>query len=218
MEGIILLGLRRYVCEVFGEPVWRRVQSRTGLTDRIYLPLQRYPDHEIHELVGAVSKEIGLGSGSLLEDFGQHLMPEMIRMYSPLIDSDWNLIDMISNTNILFQRLSKVKKSTAGLNDIFDGSRLSNSEGMLLYSGPKDLCFLVKGMLRGFALYRNEIAAISELKCMGLGGTQCEMRVRSVARMSTGRPSSRSGMMAALSNIPQEEPRNNLMGLLKAGS
>lgn len=198
MEGIILLGLRRYVCEALGEPIWQKVQSRPGLANHIYLPLQRYPEHEIQDIVQAVSEETRISTGRLLEDFGEHMMPEMMRMYGPLIDSNWKLIDLISNLTMTFQRIARVKKSASGLVDIFAGSRLSNSEGILLYCGPLGLCPMIKGMLRGFAAQRNEIATISEMKCMTAGHGECEIRARTIARTTSSRPGPKSGTMPAL--------------------
>lgn len=210
MEGIILLGLHRYVCEVLGEPVWQKVQALPGLSNRIYLPLQRYPEYELQNLVRLISNETHLSASRLLEDFGEHLMPEMIRMYGPMIDSNWKLMDVLDNLIVVFQRIGRVKKSALELQAIMSGSRLSNSDGVLLYSGPEGLCSLIKGMVRGFAAQRNEIAAISEGKCMREGHSACELRVRAIARTpsSVFWASSKSGTMTAL--------RGNSSGLYQA--
>src|SRR5712692_4517356 len=98
MHGIIFAELRNYAETKHGKDTWSALLKKAGLEDRVYLPVQEYPDAEVVSLVVAASAMTGLSVSEVLEDFGEFIAPSLIRMFGHLLWPEWKTIDVIDNT------------------------------------------------------------------------------------------------------------------------
>jgi hypothetical protein len=61
MHGIIFSELKKYVDERLGAAAWGALLEKAGMSGRIFMPVQEYPDADAVKLVCAVAKGIARG-------------------------------------------------------------------------------------------------------------------------------------------------------------
>lgn len=176
MQGVILLGFRRFVREVFGDALWRSAQERSGSGGRIYLPVQTYAYPELIQLVDAVAQARDINAQALLEDFGAFLAPDLVRMYGTLLDPRWKLADILANMDKIVQRAAALKNEERAAPAIHC-SRTTSRDIHIMFSSRQRLCAMVRGVIRGLAAHLSEPAQIAETSCMLLGQRHCEIIV-----------------------------------------
>ena|SRR3989442_15674555 len=88
MHGIIFSELRKYAETKRGSGTWNALLKQANLGNKVYLPLEEYPDAEVVALVSA----------TVLEDFGEFIAPALMKMYGHLMRPEWKALDVIDNT------------------------------------------------------------------------------------------------------------------------
>jgi predicted hydrocarbon binding protein len=210
LEGIVFLGLRKFVRERLGGPTWRAVQSGAGLADRIYMPLQKYPAEELVDILAVIADETDATVASVLEDYGEFIAPDLLRTYATIIDPRWKLLDIVERSHGILGQAVLLRKTSDALSTSIRGLRVSDREASLTYASPQRLCAMVRGALRGIAGHVGEAVVIGELRCMLRGHRQCEIRVRTASappsmRLANGMdppPSSRSWRLSVAAAAP----------------
>jgi hypothetical protein len=74
MKGILFNLLQDVVIRNHGEDTWDQLLTAAKL-DGAYTSLGSYPDEQIHELVAAASRMLGMTSFDVLRWFGQQAIP-----------------------------------------------------------------------------------------------------------------------------------------------
>src|SRR5438309_8737721 len=59
MHGIVFAELQKYAETKHGAGTWHQLLTRAGLGNKLYFPVQEYPDSEIASLVRAASEMTG---------------------------------------------------------------------------------------------------------------------------------------------------------------
>ena len=70
-----------------------------GIASQLYVPIEDYPDQEAVALVTAAAKKEGKPVTVFQEDFGEFIVPDLIKMYGFLIDPKWKTIDLLVTWN-----------------------------------------------------------------------------------------------------------------------
>lgn len=177
MQGILLVGLRKFVIERLGEALWKSVQAEAGVIDRVYLPAQRYPDEDFSSIVAGVSRLTGMTQALILESFGDFLATDLVRMFSGLVDPRKKLIDILAQCDDLIGRAVLMQGGVPGP-AVLHGQQISPSEVVLHYEAPLRLCPMIRGVVRGIAAHMDQPMAIDELCCVSTGASACELAVR----------------------------------------
>jgi predicted hydrocarbon binding protein len=188
MHGLIFSELRKYVDGTLGEGRWHELVRAAGVPERIYMPIATYPDEEAAALVSAVARLAARSVERVLEDFGEFMAPDLLRMYSAQIPQDWHSLDIIENTEETIHRVVRAQSPGA------DPPRLrclrrSPTEVLITYDSPRRLCAVAKGIARGIGRQRREPLSIIETRCMHKGAPACEIVVSALE--ATGAPSVR---------------------------
>jgi predicted hydrocarbon binding protein len=154
-----------------------RCWKEQRLTGRTYLPIKDYSDADAIALVGAASALTGLRVASVLEDFGEFIVPDLIKMYGHLLKPEWNTIDVIDNTEQTVHSVVRIKNPGAKPPQL-QTVRRSTDEVSLNYSSPRKMCALAVGIGRGLAKHVREKVEITQTTCMYNGASQCEIVFR----------------------------------------
>lgn len=72
MYGLVNRALQQLVCARCGDEGWRRVRSRAGVDDEVFVRMDSYPDAMTERLLAHASEELNTTAGQLLEDFGRY--------------------------------------------------------------------------------------------------------------------------------------------------
>jgi len=180
MHGLIFAELRKYVDSKLGGAAWESLLAQAGLAGKLYMPVSTYPDADAASLVAAASATTGLAADAILQDFGQFIAPDLLRMYASLIRKEWKTLDILEHTEETIHRVVRTQNPGADPPELVS-KRLSDTEVLITYSSARRMCGLAKGIVRGMAEERGESIVISEETCMLQGGSTCELRVRLAA-------------------------------------
>jgi hypothetical protein len=177
MHGIIFSELQNYAEAKHGRGTWDVLLKKVNLDNRIYLSRREYPDTEIISLVMAVCARTGLSVSAVLADFGQFMVPSLMRVYGHLLEPEWRTIDVIDHTEQTVHAAVRVKNPGAKL-PMVRTQRLSPNEVLLIYTSPKQMCGLAIGIGMGLGQHFGEKIVADQTMCMHKGATRCEILFR----------------------------------------
>ncbi len=177
MHGIIFLELEKYVVTKFGDDTWSKLLQETGLKGKVYWIGQIYPDEEVVALVSIAAKITRSSVAAILEDFGEFIAPNLVKIYMAFIVPTWKTVDLLENAEETIHKVVRMKLPGADP-AILKTSRPNQDEVIIIYDSPRKMCGVAKGIARGVAKYYGESITINEPKCMLLGSPSCEIRVR----------------------------------------
>lgn len=206
MQGIILLGFRRFVLDRYSNSTWLRAQESAGLAGTIYLPVQSYPASELNALVAAIARMTKSDPQKLLESFGEFLAPDLLRTYAMLLDPRWKLLDILANAGPILRRIGALRHDSRPAPDIQSAWRYRN-EVALSFSMRQPLCSMVSGIIQGFAAHLNEPVRIVPSTCTRLGQSRCGLSVKTVAPPVRVR---RSASPSRFSSRPPPPPQREI--------
>ena len=179
MHGIIFAELRNYAETEHGKETWTTLLKKAGLEDRVYLPVQEYPDAEAVSLVVAASSLTGLPVSEVLEDFGEFIAPALIRMFGHLLWPEWKTIDVIDNTERTVHAVVRVKDPLARPPNL-QTVRNSKDQVTLVYTSPRQMCALAIGIGKGLAKHFKETLDVTQTMCTRKGAPKCEIVFRKI--------------------------------------
>jgi len=174
---LIFAELKKYVDTKLGAAAWPSLLTKAGLAGKLYMPVSTYPDAEAASLVTAASTLTGLTTDAILQDFGEFIAPDLLRMYGSLIRKEWGTLDILERTEQTIHRVVRTQNPGAEPPQLVS-KRTSETEVLITYTSARRMCGVAKGIVRGIARERGENVVISEETCMLLGGTKCELVVR----------------------------------------
>lgn len=180
MHGTIFFELKKYVETKLGPDTWNRLLRETDLGVRTYEVMADYPDSEVVKLTAAASRITGVPVLAILEDFGEFLAPDLLRMYAGLIDPKWKTLDVIEQTENQIHRVVRLHNRDAHPPEL-KCVRHSADEVVIHYGSSRKMCSVAKGIVRGLARHYDERIEISESTCMLKGDPSCTILIRLVS-------------------------------------
>lgn len=176
MHGIIFSALKKYVRTRLGDEAWTNLRTAAGLADRVYLPVQTYPDEEIDALIQTVASLSGITADQLLQDFGRSMIPDFLTVYRPLLQPEWRTLDVLEHIEAKIH--PAVRTNNPGANPpVLEIERPSATELTIRYRSPRKWCALGKGLIQGVADHYGERVTIAERTCQQRGQETCEIAV-----------------------------------------
>jgi len=176
MHGLILMELRKFVTTGFGNSTWMELLTTTGLENKRFLPTDTCLDSEVVALVTAASQKLGKPAEAILESFGEFLVPDLVRLYSAFIRTEWKTMDLLANTETIIHKAVRAHSPDATPPRLVC-QRPEPNEVLIVYTSPRKLCALARGLLNGIARHYNERIVVSDRGCMLLGDPECRLSV-----------------------------------------
>lgn len=177
MHGVIFAELRNYAETKHGNGTWDALLAKASLKGKTYLPVQAYPDADAVALVVAASALTGLPVATVLEDFGEFIVPDLVKMFGHLLKPEWRTIDVIDHTERTVHAVVRVQNPGASPPQL-QTVRRDKNEVTLIYNSPRKMCALAVGIGRGLAKHFREKVEITQTTCMHKGASQCEIVFR----------------------------------------
>ena len=179
MQAIIFAELKKYAEARLGADAWRPLLREAGVTRHVYVPGQDYPDAEAGAIVAAASKKTGLEPDAILQDFGEFIAPDLVRLYRHLIDPGWRTLDLIEHTEETIHKAVRRDHPAASPPQL-KCVRKAPDEVIIRYGSGRRMCGVAKGIVRGLAREYNEKVSLAEPTCMLKGGAECQIVVQRV--------------------------------------
>jgi predicted hydrocarbon binding protein len=177
MHGIIFSELKQYVVSRLGAAAWGTLLEKAGMPGRVFMPGQEYPDADAVALVSTASAIIGEPAQGILEDFGEFIAPALMEMYGSLIPKEWRTLDVIEHTEETIHTVVRRRNPGAHPPEL-RCQRLDPDEVVVVYSSPRKMCAVAKGIARGMARHFKETVTVSERSCMLAGARECRISVQ----------------------------------------
>ncbi|MBK0402957.1 heme NO-binding domain-containing protein [Adhaeribacter sp. BT258] len=160
MHGFIFIEYEKFALNHLSYKAWDEILAENNLQDRQYNPVTIYPDSEIRALLSSVSRRTQLPQEQLLELFGMHLVPDLMKVYRAYINPQWRTLDLLEHAENTIH--VSVRKSTAGAAPpILQVFRLRHNEIEIHYVSERKMIELGVGIIKGLARFFNETDNIS---------------------------------------------------------
>ncbi|MCP4310965.1 MAG: hypothetical protein GY790_06855 [Bacteroidetes bacterium] len=179
MYGVIFTFLEEYVKERHGGPgIWRvLLKTTTGQAYKIYFPVKDYADEEFLALNRTAAESMDLPIPVVLEDFGSFVGPRLMSFYPMYLKGhDTSTFNMIihagGNIHDAIHRHNPECKPPQ-----LSAHKESNNVLLVHYHSHRQLCHMVRGIIRGLGEYFKEDLSIEETQCMYNGASKCIMKV-----------------------------------------
>jgi len=185
MHGIIMNQLRLYAEARLGAGGWERLCTVAGVPANSYNLSQNYPDEQTLAIVDALSTACRTERPQLMEDFGQFLVPAVLRVYGSLLRPEWRVLDVLEHTEEVIHTVVRVRNPGA-TPPMLDTRRVSPEAVQISYTSPRRLCGLARGITRGIARHFQEEIEIRDLECMHQGDARCLILVTKYNPTATG--------------------------------
>jgi hypothetical protein len=178
MHGTIFTELEKFVGAQLGPDAWSRLKADAGLApERSYDIFATYPDEELTALVAAASDTTGLPVQTLLEAFGEFVAPDLLDMYWGAIAPEWRTLDVIEHTESTIHTVVRLDHQGA-TPPYLHATRTSANEVTVVYTSPRRMCAVARGITRGIAKHYGEAVEIQDVRCMHRGDADCLITVR----------------------------------------
>lgn len=177
MHGLIFMYLHQFARKQAGEPAWQDWLHDAGLSRISFSPVQDYPDAAAVALIEAAGKALDRPAQTVLEQFGEFVAPEFLRLYSSLIHPEWRTIEVVANTEELIHATVRMRNPGAHP-PMLQCLRTGDDEIRVVYSSPLRMCALARGIIRGLARRFNETVEVQDEACMLRGDPFCSLLVQ----------------------------------------
>ncbi|MDX1804502.1 MAG: heme NO-binding domain-containing protein [Alcanivorax sp.] len=186
MHGVILSKLKDYVLDTRGADAWDAIRNDAGMPDSSFVPIRIYPDEDLDALLESAGKLTGLPRVSILEDFGEWVIPPLISMYRAMIPEDWDAVDFLTNVDErVHERVIRMKDPEARPPSI-GVTEVAPRELEITYRSHRNMSALAIGCVRGVAAYYGEEMQLLE-KGREENGVRCfRVRLTPIKGAATG--------------------------------
>ena len=177
MHGIVLKGLKDFVVSEYDRETWQAIQHEAGVGGKVYVPLTEYDDADVLNLVGAAAEMTGKNVPTLLDEFGQFLVPPLVETYGVHVEAEWTGLELLANVEEYIHTALRSKQLSTYTPPNLESEWNGTDQVRITYGSERELCALAKGLIRGVGEYYGEPLTVQEPSCMLDGDEQCEILV-----------------------------------------
>jgi hypothetical protein len=174
VHGLIFVSFRDYVAATHGAAIEEKVMAGKP----IYLLSEAYPDEGFTALIERACELTGLGREALLQDFGAFTAEKTFaRLYPALFDLSPSTRDFLLTVEAPIHQVVRVAIPDA-LPPELEVSEIGEYGVSIVYTSPRRLCGMLRGLIEGTARHYGEAVRIEEPSCMHRGDQACLFEVR----------------------------------------
>lgn len=163
MHGIIHYELRKFVEHLYGGfDTWEALLTSANLADELYLPNGVYPDEHIVKILVAASQATGKSIDTLQREFGEFIVPSLVKTYGTYINREWNILDFLENVEHTIH--AAVRRGNPGAAPPqLAVTRTGTDEVVIKYGSPRRMFGILHGILNGVAKHYRTAIRIEEI-------------------------------------------------------
>jgi Haem-NO-binding len=172
-HGLIFISFRDYIAATHGAAAEQVLEG-----EPIYLLSEAYPDERFGALVERASEATGLQRGTVLGEFGVFTAETtFVRLYPALFAVSSSARAFLLTVEQPIHELVRTAIPNA-LPPKLDLSEFGEDGVAVVYTSPRRLCELLRGLVEGTARHYGETAHIDERSCMHRGDYACLVEAR----------------------------------------
>jgi predicted hydrocarbon binding protein len=173
VHGLILASFRDYLTAEHGAASEQEVMA--GEPRR--LVSEAYADELFTSLLARACRVTGLSRDVLLSDFGAFTAEKTFaRLYPALFDRSGSARSFLLTVETRIHEVVRVAMPDA-LPPELEVSEIGESAVSIVYSSPRRLCAMLRGLVEGTARHYGESAQIEERTCVHRGDDACRFEV-----------------------------------------
>lgn len=163
MHGIIHYELRRFVEHRYGgQETWDTLLTTAELEDSFYLPNGVYPDEHIVKILQAASTVTKKSIDTLQREFGEFIVPSLVKTYGAYIKREWNILDFLENIEGTIH--TTVRRNNPGATPPeLKIKRVNPNEVVIEYSSSRRMFGVLHGILAGVIKHYQATVIVKEL-------------------------------------------------------
>lgn len=174
MHGVIFSSFRDFLTAAHGPETADRVFDG----EPIYLLSESYPDENLRRLVGRATEAVGADTSGLVRDFGAYAASTTFtRLYPAFFAIANSAREFLLTVETRIHELVRATIPNAAPPQLHV-TELGADAVSIVYSSPRRLCVLLRGLTEGTAQHYGETATIEEKTCMWQGHDHCTFEVR----------------------------------------
>ena len=184
MHGLIFVSLRDYLAAEHGAATEQDVMAG----EPRYFVSEGYPDERFMGIIERASRSTGMPHEELLREFGIFTAEKTFaRLYPALFDLSASARLFLLTVETRIHQVVRVAIPDA-LPPELDVGELGDDAVSIVYTSPRRLCHMLRGLVEGTARHYGEAASIEEPRCMLRGDGQCRLDVRFAPATSSASP------------------------------
>ena len=169
MHGVIFTSFRDFLDAEHGSDIRGKVFEGEPL----YLLSDAYPDERLVALIGRAAAATGRDAGDVLEDFGVFTAERTFtRLYPAFFAVSPSAREFLMTVETRIHELVRATIPNAAPPQL-TVSELDHDRVQILYTSPRRLCRLLRGLAEGTARHYGERTDIAESTCMLRGDSAC---------------------------------------------
>jgi hypothetical protein len=174
VHGVIFSSFRDFLTAEHGSETAQRVFRG----EPVYLLSQSYPDESLDRLVGRATEAVGVGADELVHDFGVYTgSTTFTRLYPAFFAIANSTREFLLTVETRIHELVRATIPNAAPPQLHV-TELGADGVSIVYSSPRQLCVLLRGLAEGTASHYRETATIEEPTCMRRGDDRCTFELR----------------------------------------
>jgi hypothetical protein len=174
VHGVIFSSFRDFLSAEHGSEVAERVFEN----EPVYLLSESYPDENLVRLVGRATDAVGVNADELVHDFGVFTAATTFtRLYPAFFAISQSTREFLLTVETRIHELVRATIPNAAPPQLHV-TELGADGVAIVYSSPRRLCLLLRGLVEGTARHFGQTAAIEEVSCMRQGNERCTFEVR----------------------------------------
>jgi Haem-NO-binding len=174
VHGVIFSSFRDFLTVAHGSETADRVFDG----EPIYLLSESYPDESLGRLVARATEAVGADTNELVHDFGVYTASKTFtRLYPAFFAIAHSAREFLLTVETRIHELVRATIPNAAPPQLHV-TELGDDAVSIVYSSPRRLCVLLRGLTEGTTQHYGETATIEETTCMWRGDDQCTFEVR----------------------------------------
>lgn len=158
MHGIIHYELKKFVeARYGGHQTWEALLKAADLEGVLYLPSEIYSDTELVAILTAASNATGKSIHTLQEEFGEFIVPDLVRTYKAFIKKEWSMFDFFEHVEDTIH--ATVRRTSPGAQPPkLKVIRTASEQVIIEYSSERKMYGVLHGILKGvISLYSTPV-------------------------------------------------------------
>jgi hypothetical protein len=174
VHGVIFSSFRDFLTHAHGSALAQRIFE----SEPVYLLSESYPDESLFRLVGRATEAVGASEDELVYDFGVFTAASTFtRLYPAFFAISKSTREFLLTVETRIHELVRATIPNAAPPQLHV-TEVGADGVSILYSSPRQLCLLLRGLVEGTARHFGETATIEEATCMRRGDEHCTFEVR----------------------------------------
>jgi heme-NO-binding protein len=174
VHGLIFTSFRDYLNEAHGHDLAAEIFAG----EPIYLLSEAYPDEQLLALIGRASEASGQELDTIEHDFGVFTARSTFaRLYPALFAISASAREFLMTVETRIHEVVRATIPNAGPPQL-DVTELDEDGVSIVYTSPRRLCMLLRGLTEGTAQHYGERVEIEERTCMRREDPACTFDIR----------------------------------------